>query len=103
MIFFDSESRTDIDISDEQMQKALNGEKVEKDHELYLISACYSRLDKTGEYKDNWKDYHENQGDNFKDAFWNDVDHFVGKRKRCFMFAHNAGYDVIATGCIPAL
>jgi hypothetical protein len=105
MIFFDTESRVQIDITDEDIQKTLAGEKLEKDHELYLICASFTRRSKSGGYNDEWKDYYPepDQEIDFREQFWIDVDSFVGKKKRCFMFAHNAGYDVIASGCIPAL
>lgn len=103
MIYFDSESRVDIKITDEDIQRTMSGEKVEKGHDLYLICACFTKVTKKGKHLDDWRDYSEDQGQDFTDHFWDDVDHFVKTKKRCFMFAHNAGYDVIATGCIPSL
>lgn len=105
IIFFDTESRVDINITNDDIQRTMSGDKVEKDHELYLICACYCKRQKSGEYSEQWRDYFpQADGDtSFMDHFWNDVDAYVKKKKRCFLIAHNASYDVIASGCIPSL
>ena len=79
LVFFDSESRV-----------------IENVHYPYLVCATFTRLDRK---KENSKDYHKEEISNF----WKDVTNYGGKRDSVWVFAHNAGYDVIVTGAIPEL
>jgi hypothetical protein len=101
LIFFDSESYVDIDLSKEEIQKTLNNETVKKEHETYLISSCFCRKNRSGDYSEKWKDYHTEL--TFEQKFWKDVDNFTQKKRKTLVIAHNAKYDVLATGAIPSL
>lgn len=79
LVFFDSESKV-----------------IDNIHHPYLVCASFVRLDKMIE-KD--KNYHDHEISNF----WKDVAEYGGKRDSVWVFAHNAGYDIIATGAIPEL
>jgi len=96
VVYFDSESYVETEISDEEIQRALNGEKVTKPHQLYLIVACFKRK------KEQWKVYTEVNG--LQQSFWEDVANFGSKRiKTVWVIAHNAKYDVIVTDGIREL
>ncbi|TKI52937.1 hypothetical protein E8L90_29725 [Brevibacillus antibioticus] len=99
IVFFDSESHVAIDITEEEIQKVLDGERVFKKHELYLICANFY-ISRNGKEKHEYHDYH---GKAFVERFWQDVDDFTRWRGRTFMFAHNAKYDTLVTSCVPML
>jgi DNA-directed RNA polymerase subunit RPC12/RpoP len=110
IIFFDSESRVETEITPENIESILNNTNVEKEHDLYLICATFMRKDKKGEYVGRDKKYHvgadaeqESEGINFQNQFWCDVDSFTKVGKKVYIFAHNARYDVQVTGGISYL
>jgi len=96
IIYFDSEARVDLDDS-QYIDRLLAGEKVEKEHDVYLICAAYTRR---GVEKVEWKDYHK---PGFKMRFWQDVDEYTAAGRKTWIFAHNARYDVLATGAAKYL
>lgn len=96
LIFFDSESRVNIEISPEEINQILSGNVVLKEHDTFLICACFIR----GDRREKWKDYHE--GD-FMLEFWKDVDKFSQEGQTTYLYAHNAKYDILAIRGIPLL
>lgn len=76
MVFFDSESMVKDNI-----------------HYPYLICA---------EFHKNGKHVEKEYTKNLKE-FWFDVISFTPKKGRTFVFAHNAGYDVLVTKAIPTI
>lgn len=100
IIFFDSESRVQMKVTDDEIRRLLCGEKVEKPHDPYLVCATFVRRANNGKMKEETRDYH---GKDFLRRFWRDVDAFCPWRKRLYMVAHNAKYDVLVTRCIPYL
>lgn len=78
-VFFDSEARVDP----ETLQ-----------HNSYLICAVFCDM---RYQKEHWKDYLNNLS-----SFWEDVANF-GEKRPVYVYAHNMGYDLIATGGIPVL
>jgi uncharacterized protein YeeX (DUF496 family) len=98
IVFFDSESYVNTEISEEDIQKAEGGDKVVKKHRLYLIVGCF----KGGRKREDWRTYTGDQ-EEIQWNFWKDVDSFSTKNKKTWVFAHNAKYDVLATGAISTL
>lgn len=81
-IYFDSESRVDINTLE---------------HNPYLVVACYCRYSRKREI---WRAYSSEE----LEQFWEDVAVFGGKKKkRVYIYSHNLAYDVIVTGGIPCL
>src|SRR5690625_5968283 len=104
MIFFDSESKTSTVISDQEIKRAQDGEKVTKAHHPYLICAAYYQKRTRREPRQKEVDYHsESLGEHFLEVFWKDVDRFAKMNERLYIFAHNAKYDLPVTGGITAL
>jgi len=96
IIYYDTESYVETEISPEEIDRALNGEKVTKPHKLYLIVACFKRK------REQWKVYTEENGLNH--SFWGDVVNFGGKRKKTvWVIAHNARYDTIVSDGVREL
>lgn len=96
VIYFDSEARVEIDDT-VYIDQIKAGETVEKIHNTYLICACFTRQ---GVSKEIWKDYY---GPGFKNKFWRAVDQFTVPGRKTWIFAHNAKYDVLATGAAKYL
>lgn len=103
MIFFDSESYVDPELQEADIEKALKEEEVEKEHETYLIVATYATKNKKGDFNEYTSDYHKNTAKDFKKQFWQDVDNYAKVKKKVYMFAHNAKYDLLTTGCLEYL
>lgn len=93
-IYFDTEARVETDDT-KYIDAVLAGDTVEKEHETFLICACFSR-----ERRDTWKDYH---GRHFKRRFWAAVDAFTWEGRKTWIFAHNAKYDTLAAGAVHFL
>lgn len=91
IIYFDTEARVETDDT-LYIDKVLSGVTVIKEHDTYLICACFSRR-----ARDTWKDYH---GRNFKRRFWHDVDAWTQEGRKSWIFAHNAKYDTLAAGAV---
>lgn len=100
IIYFDSESRVQMTVTDDDVSRLLSGDMVEKPHDPYLICATFKRRTKNGTMKKEKRDYYY---DNFLERFWSDVDSFCPWRKRIYVVSHNAKYDVLVTKCIPLL
>ncbi|MEK5036401.1 DNA polymerase [Paenibacillus sp. FSL R7-0302] len=94
MIFFDSEAYTEIAITDQEIQRATRGEKVEKPHVPYLASATYYHRRKDKNPIRKQLDYY---GEGFLERFWTDVDAYARSNERTWIFAHNAKYDIQVT------
>ena len=70
---------------------------INKVHYPYLIQSCFidARYNRR-----NWKTYEEEKVADF----WRDVANYGGKKNSSvYIFGHNLGYDIIATGGIPVL
>lgn len=93
IIYFDSEARV-TDPGEDYKAAALAGEVITQ-HDPFLVVACFV----TGK-KEKWEMFH---GEQFAERFWAAVDKFTPKNKRTTMFAHNAKYDILATGGIKYL
>jgi hypothetical protein len=65
IIYFDTEARVETDDT-QYIDQVMQGDTVEKQHDTYLICACFTRR-----RRDSWKEYH---GRNFKRRFWRAVD-----------------------------
>lgn len=91
IIYFDTEARVETDDT-LYIEQVLAGDTVEKQHDTYLICACFSRRRR---YR--WQDYH---GRNFKRRFWRAVDDWTQEGRKTWIMAHNAKYDVLAAGAV---
>lgn len=100
MIFLDSEARTDVEISESEIDRALEGQKVTKEHDPYLICANFFERKKGDKYVHRYRDYHEG---NFLASFWEDVDRYARSNGRTYLFAHNAKYDIQVTAGVHHL
>lgn len=101
-VFFDAEARTNIEITPEEIDRALAGEKVWKPHFPYLVCAEYRDYER-GSVDE--RDYFESSssravGDSARDTgvdfiekLWRDVEAFCPMGKKLHLFAHNAKYD----------
>lgn len=101
LIYFDSESYVNTEISQEDIKNVQAGNQVTKEHSLYLICANFVS-NKKKEKKDVWNDYTGDIKD-IQSNFWNDVCKFTHNKQKVFVIAHNAKYDVLVTGCIPEM
>jgi hypothetical protein len=106
MVFFDSESDTTVKITEDEIRRALQnqtskqaGEPVRKHHDLYLIQADFYVPAKP--IRNPKRDYYGSASR--LTQFWTDVDEFTTWKQTTYIFAHNAKYDVLVTGCIPHL
>jgi len=112
MIFFDSEAEVQIPITDDEVYRAGEGEKVTKEHTPYLVCATF-RHDKKHTKAGEWdRVYHarsvrgiEYDGgkDTFLRDFWRDVSAFTSVTEKLYLFAHNAKYDIQVMGGISNL
>ncbi len=114
-VYFDTESATTVGISQEEIdyymdqqrldtrlmwpeirtaEKQRRHKRFDHRHTHYLTCACFVR-DKS----ETWRDYYGAT----LNQFWADVSEFVRTRKRCYVFAHNARYDVLVSGAVPLL
>lgn len=101
IVFFDSESYVKHKITQEDIDKIMNGEKVTKEHTPYLICATYCRKNKKlTSYNEISDDF---TGENTCENFWQSVDSFTKTKTRTYVIAHNAKYDVQVTGGIEHL
>jgi len=91
IIYFDSEARVEMDDT-QYIDQVLAGDTVEKEHDTFLICACFSRRS-----RDRWEDYH---GKNFKRRFWRAVDTWTQEGRKTWIMAHNAKYDTLAAGAV---
>jgi hypothetical protein len=91
IIYFDTEARVNTDDS-AFIEQVLAGDTVEKEHDTFLICACFSRRS-----RDRWVDYH---GRNFKRRFWRAVDDWTQEGRKTWIMAHNAKYDALAAGAV---
>lgn len=112
VIFFDSESEVQIEITDEEVYRASEGEKVTKEHTPYLICATFHSKRKGESPRETDRVYHGRtirgvdypQGkENFLLDFWMDVASFTSVTEKVYLFAHNAKYDIQVTGGISYL
>lgn len=104
MVFFDSEAHTEINATDEEIQRAVAGEEIRKPHDAYLLIANFYTRPKDGAAKDRYRTYYsEKRRDNFLKRFWEDVDSFCRTNARTYVFAHNAKYDVQVCGGVHYL
>ena len=94
IVYFDAESHVP-EFEDEEFIKRAQAERFEIKHDPYLCCACL--VDRGSEH---WIDYH---GPDFKRRFWADVARMCRKNSKVWAFAHNAKYDVLATGAIKYL
>lgn len=102
-IFFDSESLVNVEITKEELEIVMKGEKVEKKHDPYLICASFVRRSKDHTFSGYKKDYSNLSATDFKKDFWKDVDTFTKDKKKTWIFAHNAKYDTLVTGGVKNL
>jgi hypothetical protein len=72
-------------------------DKGQRRHTPYLICANFVRYKKNK--TDYWKDYPNNEVNNA----WHDACHFTQYKTTTYIYAHNMGYDLIATSAIPNL
>lgn len=91
IIYFDTEARVETDDT-QYIDQVLAGDTVEKEHDTYLICACFSRR-----RRDRWEEYH---GKNFKRRFWRAVDTWTQEGRKTWIMAHNAKYDTLAAGAV---
>lgn len=93
--YFDSEARVDTELLPDDIRHLMNGGgSIERPHDTYLICATFSGP--SGSVS------HAFYGQDFKREFAETLDSFhVGKS--LYLFAHNAKYDVLATGLIYQL
>lgn len=101
LIYFDSESYVDTEISQEDVKNVQAGNQVTKEHSLYLLCANFV-CTKKKEKKDDWIDY-KGSVKEIQEGFWNDACKFTHNKQKVFVIAHNAKYDVLVTGCIPEM
>lgn len=117
VIFFDSESEVPIEITDQEIQRAIRRQvhkeetgDVRKDHKPYLVCSTFWNINDKGKPIEKSRDYlparHQLETDerfSFLSSFWKQVDRFASERKTTYMFAHNGKYDVMVTRCVPEL
>ncbi len=106
MIFLDSESKVNITITDEEVHRAEQGEKVSKEHKPYLICASFYHKTNHGNKQERSQEYIGDVGESNEHmtfSFWSDVDRFARMNERTYLFAHNAKYDSQVTRCVPHL
>ena len=94
IVYFDSESRVP-EFDDEEFIKMAQAERFEIKHEPYLC--CATLIDRGSEHEE---DYH---GQDWQQRLWGDVARLCRKNSKVWCFAHNAKYDVLATGAIKYL
>lgn len=112
VIFFDSEAEVQIEISDEEIQRASEGEKVTKEHLPYLVCATFHHK-RRNESPREWDQVYHGRTirgieypkgkDLFLLDFWIDVVGFTSVTEKLYLFAHNAKYDIQVTGGISYL
>lgn len=115
-IYFDSESKVDIHIRDDDIKKLLRSgeyaltdpEPVLKQHDPYLICATFKHKTNSGSTQRILKRYKTNDfpmcsDRSFCQTFWEDVENYARMNENLYVFAHNAKYDVQVTGCIHYL
>lgn len=90
-VFFDAEARTEIEITPEEIDRALAGEKVWKPHVPYLV--CAEFHDYTRERVKESTYIGDDGDDSFLEQLWTDVEAFCPMGKKLYLFAHNAKYD----------
>lgn len=107
LVFFDSESLVDIDITQEEIERAKRYQEgkektpARKEHNIYLIQASFYRWRKDrGKIEEREEDYY---GNNIAMRFWSDVDRFCAWSETVYGFAHNARYDFQVTAAIPCM
>lgn len=97
-VYFDAEARTDIEITQAEIDRALAGEKVWKPHFPYLTCAEFTDYARgkvfEREYWDRADDPARSGDDHFLAQFWTDVEAYCQMGKKLHLFAHNAKYDV---------
>jgi hypothetical protein len=94
LIFFDTESIVKQEITQDNINRVLAGDKVIKPHILYLLVAeWWGKSPLPSIYT----------GKDITEKFWTDVDKHTTKTKPSHVFAHNARYDVLVSKCIPEL
>jgi hypothetical protein len=106
MIFFDSESKVNITITDEEVYRAEQGETVWKEHNPYLICATFYNKTNHGKAAQRQAEYIGEVGEPNEHTtftFWQDVDRFARLNERTYIFAHNAKYDIQVTRGVPQL
>lgn len=109
-VFFDSESHTDIKITEDEINQVLAAKKgnplhgVKKFHDCYLVCASFIKRPEGGKvhgFKERYYEHH--QGTIFIKEFWQHVDEFVTPREEVWLFAHNAKYDFQVMQMVPHL
>jgi len=97
VIYYDSESQVNTEISDDEIRKSLERkeghpeiEEPRKEHSLYLICATF-RDEKRREKR-------RYIGEDAGASFWTDVHMFTLTTNELLLIAHNAKYDVQVTG-----
>ena len=95
MCFFDSEARVNMNIVGDDVKALLNQKTIVRKHDTYLICATF--IDKHTETNEV---YHS---DGFKYRFACDINNKLPAKQSMWVFAHNAKYDIIATGLIHNL
>lgn len=95
MVFFDIESRVP-DIEKEQfIDQALQDGGFKIEHDPYLCCSCFSDRG-----REKWYD---DYGPNWQDNFWTRVNSFCPASSKVWIYAHNAKYDVLASGGVKYL
>lgn len=119
VIYFDSESQVQVEITDEEIHRAIQShesreghEEVRKEHDPYLICATFRHKTNAGHVKRIKRHYTprsfrgEVLKDGFKDflsQFWSDVYAYARMNEKLYIFAHNAKYDVQVTAGVHYL
>lgn len=108
IVYFDSESKVNIHIEDEEVQRIEEGEDVRKEHLPYLICATFRHVTNSGSIQRIKKRYRTPDMDAFMESgfcgdFWADVESYARMNENLYLFAHNAKYDVQVTGCVHYL
>lgn len=100
IVYFDSEARVPMNVTEMDLTDLMLGQKVEKKHTPYLVCATFSWRTNHGKRRERQVDYY---GDDFLYRFWHDVDEFAKWKERTYVVAHNAKYDALVTQCIPRM
>lgn len=108
LIYFDSESKVNIAITDEEVSQVESGESVHKEHRPYLICATFKHKTNSGSTQKIRRNYQTIDPITFDDFtfckdFWTDVDSYAKLREHLYIFAHNAKYDTQVTGGVHYL
>ena len=95
MCFFDSEARVNMDIVGSDVKSLFAHRTIVREHDTYLVCSLF--IDR---HTEEPKTYY---GTDFKYKFAVDIDRRLPRKQTMYLFAHNAKYDVIATGLVPNL